>query len=61
LTSLSGALNSDSYGSILANFGLSPGAGADFFARGDNVAAFLAAIQAQADAHLRASQGEHKE
>jgi hypothetical protein len=62
LTSLTGALNSDNYGTVLANFGLSPGAGAEFLARGDNVAAFLAAIQAEADANLRASQqGERKE
>ncbi len=50
MSSLSSALSTENYGSVMANFGLDPAAGAAALARGDNVAAFLAAVQAQADA-----------
>jgi len=49
LTSLSSALQSDSYGSILANFNLNAAAGADSLNQGDNVGAFLSSVQDQAD------------
>jgi hypothetical protein len=49
LTSLSSALQSDSYGSILANFSLDAAAGAEHLNRGDNVGAFLASVQDQAN------------
>jgi len=60
LSSLSSALTTENYNSIFANFGLDPSAGAAELARGDNVAAFIAAVQAQADA-LNAARGEGKD
>jgi hypothetical protein len=50
MSSLSSALSTENYGSVIANFGLDAAAGAAALARGDNVGAFLAAVQAQADA-----------
>ena len=45
LDSLSEALHSDSYNSVLANLGLNPAAGADQLAQGDNMDAFLSSLQ----------------
>ena len=43
---LSGALQSDNYNAVMANFGLDPTAGSEALARGQNVSAFLDSIQA---------------
>lgn len=43
---LSGALQSDNYNAVMANFGLDPSAGSEALARGQNVSAFLDSIQA---------------
>jgi len=51
LGSLSSALQSENYNSVVANFGLNPAAGAEAMARGDNIEAFVNAVQAQADAN----------
>lgn len=48
LGSLSHALNTENMQSVFANFGLRPTDGADALARGDGIAAFLDAIQAEA-------------
>lgn len=45
LDSLSEALHSDSYNSVLANLGLNPASGGDQLAQGDNMGAFLSAVQ----------------
>ena len=47
LRTLTGALVSSNYNTIIANFGLDPSAGAEALARGDPVRAFLLALQAQ--------------
>jgi hypothetical protein len=57
LRSLTGALSTDNFETIFANFGLDPAAGADLMARGDAVGAFLAALQAKADADVAAAGG----
>jgi hypothetical protein len=49
LRALTGALMSDNYNAVLANFGLDPAAGAEALARGDTVLAFLQALQQKAD------------
>ena len=43
---LSGALQSDNYNAVMANFGLDPTAGSEALARGQNVSAFLDSIHA---------------
>jgi len=58
LSSLSSALQSDSYGSILANFGLDASAGSEQMAQGNNVGAFLDAVQAQADRNANNASGD---
>jgi len=50
LAQLSGALQTDNFNAVMANFQLDPSAGAASMATGDGVAAFLDAVQAQADA-----------
>ena len=47
LGSLSAALQSDNYNSVLGNFGLDPAAGSEQMMRGDSVSAFLDAVQAR--------------
>lgn len=47
MRSLSRALNPENYASVMANFGLDPGAGGDLIARGEAVQAFLAAFTTQ--------------
>ena len=49
LRSLTGALLSDNYNAVLANFGLNPADGTDALVQGDPVRAFLLALQAQSD------------
>jgi 26S proteasome regulatory subunit N13 len=49
LRSLTGALLSDNYNAVLANFGLNPADGSEALLQGDPVRAFLLALQAQAD------------
>lgn len=49
LDSLTGALNTENFNSIFANFGLDPAAGADEAARGDSTGAFVRAVQQRAD------------
>ena len=61
LASLSSALSTENYNSIFANFGLDPNAGAEEMSRGDNVAAFIAAVQAQADALNADKEADGKE
>lgn len=48
LSSLTGALQTENFNSIFANFNLDAAAGADALARGNGVEAFLMAIEAQA-------------
>lgn len=55
LRSLTGALSTDNFETIFANFGLDPRDGADLMARGDAVGAFLAALQAKADREVAAA------
>lgn len=50
LSSLTGALQTENFNSIFANFNLDAAAGADALARGNGVEAFLTAIEAQARA-----------
>jgi hypothetical protein len=47
MRSLSRALNPENYASVMANFGLDPGAGGELIARGEAVQAFLAAFTQQ--------------
>merc|ERR1712146_498998 len=47
MRSLSRALNPENYASVMANFGLDPGAGSELLVRGEAVQAFLAALAAQ--------------
>ena len=49
LRSLTGALLSDNYNAVLANFGLNPADGSEALVQGDPIRAFLLALQAQAD------------
>ena len=49
LRSLTGALLSDNYNAVLANFGLNPADGNEALVQGDPIRAFLLALQAQAD------------
>jgi len=44
--SLTAALQSDNFNSVLANFGLDPAHGAEHLARGDTIGAFLASLYA---------------
>jgi len=57
LTALSGALQTENYNSIFANFGLDASAGAAALARGDGIQAFLDALNAQADQEDRPAGG----
>ena len=49
LRTLTSALMSDNYNSVMANFGLDPTAGSEALAQGNPVLAFLQAVQAQAE------------
>lgn len=49
VAALGGALSTDNYQSVFANFGLNPADGADEMARGDGPGAFLSALQALVD------------
>jgi len=58
LGSLSGALQSDNYNSVLGNFGLDPAAGSEHMMRGDSISAFLEAVQARNPAPAPAADGD---
>ena len=62
LRTLTSALLSDNYNTVMANFGLDPASGSDALAQGNPILAFLQAIQAQADSTQgSASNGASKE
>jgi hypothetical protein len=55
------ALQSSSINTVMANFNLDPSAGQAHLARGDGVAAFVAAVQAQADSAMGEGDAEAME
>ncbi len=59
LRTLTSALMSDNYNSVMANFGLDPTAGSEALAQGNPVLAFLQALQAQSDQSSSSSSKEN--
>lgn len=50
MSALSEGINGETYGTVLANFGVDPGPGTDLLLQGNAVGAFVAAVQAAEDA-----------